>query len=180
MDRLCLSCGICCNGVLFKDVELQRDDGLERLKSLGLSVKNGVANKEPHPRAGLKRVTRRPKLVQPCAALCADCRCRVYADRPKHCRDFECALFKAVDAGRVSPKAALRTIRTTLERADQAKDLLRALGDTDEHAALHVRFRRLRRRFDTAVPTSEMAALYSDLTLAMHSLNELLRESFYA
>src|SRR5437867_9164117 len=80
--QLCPQCALCCNGVLFKDVELQPADDAARLKALGLPLDG----------------SRKAKFSQPCAALCG-CHCGIYADRPMRCRQFECALLKSVAAG---------------------------------------------------------------------------------
>ena len=36
VSQLCPKCGLCCNGVLFADVELRKGDDAERLAELGL------------------------------------------------------------------------------------------------------------------------------------------------
>src|ERR1035441_3049702 len=36
--QLCPKCGLCCNGVLFADVELRKGDDVQRLAELGLSL----------------------------------------------------------------------------------------------------------------------------------------------
>lgn len=164
---LCLECGLCCNGVIFADVELQPSE-VECLKSkfqsLKLVAKNGNAS------AG--------KLPQPCAAF-DGCRCRIYSDRPAYCRQFECLLLKNVQAGRVERAAALRIIRTAKQRADKVRGLLRELGDTAEERALSHRFQRAAKQFENAPLTDAKAQTYADLTLAVHDLNLLLSEAFY-
>ena len=172
---LCLSCGICCNGVLFKDVRLQPSDDAEQLRALGLPL--------TRRRAGSKKASSAAsasyQFPQPCQALGCDCRCRIYADRPGYCRAFECALFKNVAAGRIEVAAALRIIRATLERADQVQRLLAQLGDTEKSVALSVRFRRMRRRIEAGGLDGDTARIYGELSLAFHNLNMLLSESFY-
>jgi hypothetical protein len=165
-DALCLACGLCCNGVIFANVRLQPGDDAERLQSLGLPVRPPRAVRQP------------PFVSQPCAAL-EDCRCRVYADRPQHCRQFECVLFKSVAAGRTQPAEALRIIGAARDRADKVRCLLRALGDTDEHVALSARFRRTSTRLKATELSEETADTYGQLTLAVHDLNLLLSEAFY-
>ncbi len=165
-EQLCLKCGLCCNGVIFRDVELQPGDNAARLQSLGLHVR------APRTAAG------RAKFPQPCAAL-DGCRCRIYADRPTYCRQFECALFKAVRAGRIDVSAALHLIRTTRDRAARVLRLLHELGDTDERASLAVRFRKVAKRLHAGAPTEEAADTFGELTLAVHDLNVLLSETFY-
>ena len=162
--ELCLACGLCCNGVLFRDVELQPGDDPAALLSLGATVQR------------LKTKTRFP---QPCVALCHDNRCRVYAERPQRCRAFECALFKAVAAGTTSTPDALRAIRTARQRAEKVRRLLRELGDADEQRPLSRRFNRMRRRFESEGLDEERADLFGQLTLAVHDLNLLLSEAFY-
>jgi uncharacterized protein len=164
IDSLCLGCGICCNGVLFKDVKLLSGDDPAKLRALEMLPRAGRANR---------------KFPQPCAALQADGLCRVYPDRPSRCSDFECALLKAVDAGKTGIPAALRTIRTALRQADQVKDLLRRLGDTEETMALSLRFRAMQKAMHSRGFDEDTAALYGELTLAVHDLNMLLRREFY-
>lgn len=161
---LCLHCGLCCDGTLFKDVELQAGDNAPSLAALGLPLKH------------LKAKVRFP---QPCAALCADLRCRIYAGRPARCHEFECALFKAVANGRIKTAPALKLIRTTRQRAEKVRNLLRALGDQQEDAALSVRFRRMTRRMESTRVDEETADTYGLLTLAVHDLNLLLGAKFY-
>ncbi len=38
VSQLCPNCGLCCNGVLFADVELRKGDDAKRLMKLGLSL----------------------------------------------------------------------------------------------------------------------------------------------
>lgn len=167
-DALCLACGLCCNGVLFKDVELQSGDDATRLAAAGLPLKSRTSAATP-----------KIKFPQPCAALCADNKCRIYAERPTRCRQFECLLFQAVARGEVEIPAALRTIRTAHRRAENVRGLLRQLGEENESLALSLRFQGTQRRLERDLPDEETAARYADLTLAVHDLNLLLREKFY-
>ena len=162
VDQLCPQCAMCCNGVLFKDVELQAGDDAAKLKELGIPVAR-------------KRVEKFP---QPCVAL-EGCRCRIYCDRPARCREFECALLKAVAAGETEVSAALRTIRETQKRANAVKRLLREVGDTDEGLALSLRFKRTRRRLESSSFDEATGDRFGELTLAVHDLNLFLREKFY-
>jgi hypothetical protein len=166
IEKLCLVCGLCCNGVIFADVKLQPGDNAVRLRSAGLPVSRPRSARRP------------PGLNQPCAAW-EGCRCRVYADRPQYCLQFECALLKSVVAGRKLPAQALRLIRSAHRRADQIRDLLRALGDKHEAVALSVRFRQTAKRLQAAELDAEDADTYGRLTLAFHDLNLRLSESFY-
>jgi hypothetical protein len=180
IDQLCLQCGLCCNGVLFRDVELQPGDDAQKLKSLGMPVKTS-------PTRNSKPETRNHKFNQPCSALGADCRCRIYADRPARCRSFECALLLEVIAGETEVDPALKLIRSTRRKADKVLKLMRDIGDTNEAVSLSVRFRKLRQRFEAGdidewlaqQSEEELFDLYGQLTLAVHDLNGVLAKKFY-
>ena len=166
VEQLCPACGLCCNGVIFANVGLRPGDDANRLRSLGVPVCASHSKLRP------------AHVVQPCAAF-DGCRCRVYADRPQYCREFECVLLKSVKAGRTEPAAALRIIRTARERADKVRRLLCALGDTDEQLPLSARFRRTGKRMRERDLDDDTAELYGQLTLAVHDLNLLLSDAFY-
>ncbi len=160
--QLCPQCGMCCNGVLFKDVELQHGDDAVKLRSLGLPVSQ----------------TRKAKFPQPCSAF-EGCSCRIYADRPVRCRGFDCALLQSLAAGVVNVSAATRAIQRTQKLADKVRRLLRQLGDAEEHLALSLRFRRTQRRLESRQLNDDTAKIFGQLTLAVHDLNLALRRHFY-
>ncbi len=152
--------------MIFANLALQPGDDTERLRSLGLPV--STPRSSVHPKF----------LAQPCAAF-DGCHCRVYADRPQYCRQFECLLLKSVKAGQTEPAAALRIIRTARNRADKVRRLLRALGDADEQLPLSKRFRRTSKRLGEQDLEEGAAGTYAQLTLAVHDLNLLLSDAFY-
>ncbi|MEY2880640.1 MAG: hypothetical protein RLZZ15_3020 [Verrucomicrobiota bacterium] len=166
-EQLCLACGLCCDGTLFDNVRLAPRDDAPRLRALGLPV----AVTRGHTPVAYFR--------QPCAGLCANRTCRVYADRPTQCRDFECGVFQAARAGQLSHASALRWVRQARRRAERIRALLRALGDTDEHRPLSERFRRTTRRLETDGADPAAAATLAELGLAMHRFHLLAHEKFY-
>src|SRR5258706_192610 len=114
-EQLCLACGLCCDGTLFHNVQLHASDDAAKLKALGLPIRT--------PNAELAT----SRFPQPCAALCADRRCRVYADRPLQCHVFECGVYKELAAGRIEFPAALRLVTQARQRAEKIRELLREL-----------------------------------------------------
>jgi uncharacterized protein len=168
-ESICLACGLCCNGVIFADVKLQPKDDCARLQALGLPLLKPRKANAP---------ARTQRWRQPCAAL-DGCRCRIYSERPKYCREFECLLLRSVQAGQTAPAAALRIIRTARQRAEKVRRLLQTLGDTDELTALAVRFRRISRRMQQIDMDEAAADTYARLTLAVHDLNLVLSSAFY-
>ena len=124
ISQLCPNCGLCCNGVLFADVELRKGDDAARLAELGLSL----------AKKGSKLA-----FAQPCACFEGKL-CGIYADRPKRCRTFECGLLKRVQAGGLDADAALKTIAQTKRQAEKVRVLLRQLGQNDERLAMTKRY----------------------------------------
>ena len=166
-EQLCVACGLCCDGTLFDLVKLEASDDAGKLKTLGLPV--SVSR-------GKSPIARFP---QPCAALCEDRTCRVYADRPWQCRVFECGVFKDAKAGRITFAAALRLVQQARRRADNVRRLLRELGDTEEHRALGERFHRLSERLESGNADAAAKAKFADLSLAVHRLKLQAHDKFY-
>ena len=159
-EQLCLECGMCCNGVIFADVRLRKGDDGARLRAMGLRMKG------------------KSMFCQPCAAL-EGCRCRIYEKRPRYCREFECTVLQSFNSGKLKKGSALRIIREAKKRVRRVKELLRKLGDRDEEEDLRGRFRRMARKLERPDLDEVTGRAYGELTLAMHDLNQLLREAFY-
>jgi Fe-S-cluster containining protein len=79
LSRLCLSCGLCCDGSLFGRVDL-RPEEVQSARRRGLRLLRGDESFE-----------------QPCSAFQARSgesrRCSIYDDRPHACRTFTCRLY---------------------------------------------------------------------------------------
>jgi uncharacterized protein len=166
-NSLCLECGLCCNGVIFANLQLRPGDDTTRLEKLFAAATGKI-----------ETLRANSKLPQPCPAL-DGCVCRVYAGRPQYCRQFDCLLLKSVKAGKTPVTSALRTVKSAVRRAEKVRGLLRQLGDRDEQRALSLRFRRIKKCAETGELDGEAAGLFGELTLAMHNLNVLLSEEFY-
>jgi hypothetical protein len=160
--QLCPACGLCCNGVLFGDVELQRGDDAKRLTKLGVEF---------------FRKGRKTAFVQPCACLVKGL-CRIYADRPQRCATFDCGLLKRVQAGRTTPAAALKKIAETKRRADEVLKLVRQLGSTDESLPLNQRYAAVMAQpIDMSADEVEIERR-GELMMAVSRLVELLEQDF--
>ena len=97
--ELCGSCGLCCDGTLFSSVDVSEDEapGIARASEGG-----------------------RLKVLQPCPAH--EGGCRVYADRPRSCREFRCAPLEAMESGAMTPAQA----KGLLDRAKALSKTVRA------------------------------------------------------
>ncbi len=162
VDRLCPNCALCCNGVLFADVRLRGDDDASRLAALGVPLKQrGVV----------------VRFHQPCSCLDGN-RCRIYADRPERCRTFECRLLQRTQGGETTETSALRSIQKARRRADKVRDILRALGDTDELAPLSRRYQRMMRQPIDLSADVRIVRLRGRLLPAVAKLVEVLERDF--
>ena len=125
IEKLCLNCGLCCDGTLFADVELCPGDNPARLKNLGLSL----------AKKGKSKIA----FAQPCS--CFDGKlCRIYPDRPKRCGLFECGLLKRVEADKLTVGAALKKISDARRQAEKVRELLGSLGQHNVAMALTHRY----------------------------------------
>lgn len=122
-DTLCTTCGLCCDGTLFADVELGPAEAA-RLEIMGMEVEQEDRS------VGL--------LSQPCAAL-RGTRCGIYAHRPACCRVFECRLLQNAARGAVTVERALEQIADAREQIRQVRAMLRGLGHRDESLPLKER-----------------------------------------
>jgi Fe-S-cluster containining protein len=166
-EQLCRACGLCCDGTLFHHVKLGAAEDPRALRVHGLPV---FVSRARTP------VVRTP---QPCAALCADRSCRIYAQRPAQCRAFECRVFQDLAAGRITADAALRLVRRARRWADRARKLLRRLGGDDENLPLSERFLRAQRRAEFGETDATARETCAELSLVMHRLHLLAHERFH-
>jgi Fe-S-cluster containining protein len=113
--------------------------------------------------------------AQPCA--CFDGKfCRIYADRPKRCRLFECGLLKRVEAGKMSANAALTKISEAKALAKKVRDLLQSLGQPQEKLALTKCYAEaMREPIDLAGNSAERRG---ELMLAVNDLMQVLQGEF--
>lgn len=99
---LCLSCGLCCSGLLHLHALLEREE-VASARALGLEV------------AGEGK----PVFSLPCTRF--NGRCTIYEDRPHSCRTFRCALLQRLDSGDTSFQSATSVVSEARRLIDQAR-----------------------------------------------------------
>jgi Fe-S-cluster containining protein len=112
---LCLSCGLCCQGILHDLVPLAEDE-LERAARLRLPLVDSplrLAFRLPCPRLEARR-------------------CTVYDERPGTCRSYACAVLRAYASGEIDEPTALSRIERT--RAQNAEVARHATGPSRAEA----------------------------------------------
>ena len=118
---LCVSCGLCCKGVLYSNAKAQPDE-VGRIAGAGLVV---------------EQLGERLQFRLPCHHN-VEGRCAIYEDRFSRCRSFRCALLKRVDSGEVALPQALELVA-------KAKAMVAGVAALDPESALVTRRVEVRR-----------------------------------
>lgn len=162
VEQLCPQCGLCCNGVLFGDVELQRGDDPNLLAARGIELfKKG----------------RQQAFRQPCA--CFDGKlCAIYANRPGRCRAFECSQVQRLQAGTLNRAAAEQNVREARRLAAGVVDLLRRLGNGDAAVPLNQRYAAVMAQPMDMSGSEEEIKLRGELMMAVGRLVDMLERNF--
>lgn len=160
--RLCASCGMCCDGVLFHSVNLQKGDSSRQLASLGMKLrkKKGVEF-----------------FLQPCSMHSegeGGCACAIYDQRPMRCRLFFCKQLLALDSGDTTEAAALGKIREARTRVAAVNELIGQFGESNLNRSLSHRVAHAL----TLQKGEERTPLHDRLDGAMIELEAFLREEF--
>lgn len=119
-SRLCLACGMCCNGVLFQIVRLQAEDSARDLEKLGMA---------------LSRKKTEPYFNQPCRFL-DNCTCQIYTQRPSRCRQFECRQILALAGGDTTETDVAEVIQSIHRQVGKVTELLKSLSVSSSGRAL--------------------------------------------
>lgn len=98
LTKLCRSCGVCCNGVMFAYVEV------------------GPGELTPDTRRRLQVLEAEKRFTLPCLAHTPS-GCGIYQDRPEICRGYTCAMYDEHEASGGDLERKLR-------RVDRIKDLV--------------------------------------------------------
>ncbi len=107
LSELCLDCGLCCDGTLFRQVKISAAER-EELVSLGI----GVGEKRKHDVMWL-----------PCGKLEGKC-CSIYEQRPGGCRRFVCALGERLVRNELSLEEARKHVLEMQHRIATLRQLL--------------------------------------------------------
>jgi hypothetical protein len=104
---LCTACGACCNGTLFDEVPLARDE-----VALG-----------PRLRLRIVAIGDEACMALPCPRL-EVATCTIYPDRPSTCRSYKCGLLEDLEHGRVDEATAHQRVEALRVAALRVRELL--------------------------------------------------------
>lgn len=99
-NQLCMSCGMCCDGTMFKNATVESDEK-QLVESVGLIVNEKLGEFS---------------FEQPCKYYCKN-QCAIYLQRPPVCNGFRCQLLKKLNRDEISFEMALEKV--TMVRALQ-------------------------------------------------------------
>lgn len=115
-SRLCLACGLCCQGILHEFVRVDPDEAAA-VEALGFVVqasKNG------------------PVFPLPCSYHRQGC-CSIYGDRPRTCGTYQCRLLRR----HLSREATFDRALALVARVQELRDrILQRIGGLQEGATL--------------------------------------------
>ncbi len=159
-SRLCQSCGLCCNGVLFHGVRVLPSDSTQALQSLGIVVHHKK---------------REPVFDQPCVAFKKNC-CSIYAQRPTRCRLFECQQLKKVAA---SERAEIEASELILAAKRQVEDLIQLMENMGRFNRKRPLFKEVEKFLMEAEISGEEDSITTvALKKASHDLQNFLNKEF--
>lgn len=143
---LCLDCGLCCDGSLFRTVPVSPEEAMRLDGRVTLSEDRAL-------------------MQQPCRAL-EGCRCTVYEARPSTCRTYRCLVLAGLESGRLTELQAREALvevfalRAEVVRLNgSAAEARQALVEAREKVASDVASDELR----DALSRLNRAALYLQL-----------------
>jgi Fe-S-cluster containining protein len=135
LEKLCLECGLCCDGTVFTHVALTSKEAT-RLQLPGV-------------------------LRQPCPQLGSNKHCGVYLQRPMGCSHFVCMLGRALEDGEVPLSEAVEKVREVQSLAQKlgarvpgpgpVMNRARAYESSGPDSELAVEVRQLRRSLETLI-----------------------------
>ncbi len=153
---------MCCDGTMYRTVDVGGDDPLDRLESAGLVLST------------TENVT---LFRQPCSAFDGSS-CAVYKDRPGVCRQYRCLLLRRHEAGEVSRDEALALIKKTTALRDRVRPELHRIAGAARPEALEPLYRIMEARFDESPDPPASRRAHRDLLISIAALRVLLAREF--
>lgn len=163
--NICIECGLCCDGSMFKHAGIDKSDDLTFLKQMGI-----------------ESVAIDDKLFfhLPCMGQEGKL-CRLYRDarRFKVCKSFKCKLFKQYLSGEISYSAAMSVIQEILIRRQSVKAFSEILH-TDHNSREPSLFSFIRELDQSGkMDDPVFRKTYSRQILDCFIFRELLKRKFY-
>jgi hypothetical protein len=163
--NICIECGLCCDGSMFKHAKIDKNDDMAFLKQVGVEF-IAVSDKQ--------------FFHLPCMGQDGKL-CRLYNDarRFKVCKEFKCRLLKQYISGEISYNCAMDTIREILIRRQSVKEFFEILH-TDHNNSDQSIFSFIRElNLSGKIENLSFRKTYSKQILDCFIFRELLNRKFY-
>lgn len=162
MTSICVGCGMCCDGSMYRHVEVEPADPVGPLKAAGIE---------------LHTIDGATAFRQPCSSFGDGC-CAIYENRPTVCREYRCLLLRRHEAGEVSLEDALALIaRATGLRDEVRAGLATYLGPT-QPSALEDLYRLLLAKLDAEPDPAAARAEHAGFLMSIAALRVILSREF--
>jgi len=162
LKSLCVGCGMCCDGTMYKSVDVEVGDQLPLLEAEGIA---------------LYTEEKFTFFRQPCTAFDTD-RCKIYESRPTVCREYRCLLLRRLDAGEANPADAVALVARTTALRDRVRSGLMAFLETAERVPLGELYRRMLSKLDAASDPEAARREASELLFDVVALRVILAREF--
>ena len=159
-QSLCQSCGLCCDGTLFSQADLD---------STGVGPS--------WPQIVVQSISTGKSLPQPCAAFQRNL-CVIYPSRPSVCQKFRCKLLKQYTSGKVSFDAALSVIGKTKSIKMAYLSAISEVIPADSYAAPSALFRQFKSSFQDEFDSRDFKRAHSKILLLYARLRYELKDKF--
>ncbi|MEJ8755700.1 hypothetical protein WG947_01720 [Pontibacter sp. H259] len=157
--RVCLACGLCCDGTVIGFVQVGREE-LPALREL-LDVEN--ANGEGF-------------FLQPCKKFCDGC--TIYPDRPKQCAKYECGLLESLEQKEIDFDAAIETVHAVKQKKIAIEKQLALLQLQLKSESFYFKMVELKKLFETNTDLATLSQDHINLFTDLNQLDSLLVERF--
>jgi Fe-S-cluster containining protein len=159
---ICVGCGMCCDGTMYRTVDVDEADELTPLRAAGAvwATASGITS-----------------FLQPCSAFGAGC-CSIYDGRPGVCRTYRCRLLRRYEAGEVSYEDARGLIDSTVAVRDRVRSGLTAYVEPEKLEALEGLYRVMNAKLETTADPAAARREHADLLLEVVALRVVLAREF--
>ena len=162
LQNICIDCGMCCDGTMFRYAGIQEGDQLEPLKAAGAVFVKREAD---------------TAFLLPCPAFRGGC-CSIHGTRPAICGAYRCRLLRRYEAGEVSFEEAQALIIRTMDQRDRVRPTLTAFIDSPDSLALSGLYWRLEEKFDAMPDPARARREKAELLLDIAALRVVLAREF--
>lgn len=162
MTSICVGCGMCCDGTMYKTVDVGDGDQRDLLLTAGLvfTLKDKAT-----------------LFTQPCPAFGGGC-CAIYEGRPAVCRNYRCLLLRRYDAAEVSHADAAARIAKTAAQRDRVRSSLAAYLGTPDLLSLDGMYLLMLAKLDAQPDPAIARREHAELLLEVVALRVLLAREF--